>query len=86
MGVFYTVRVDKALKGKPPPTIRLFSENSTARFWLKPGTTIVAFVSKSRFDAPIGTQWTLDTCGNYALLPKGQALIRRINAARRKTQ
>ena len=85
LGAFYTVRIDKVFRGKPPATLRLFSENSTARFLLTPGSDIVAFVSPEKFDAPIGRQWTLDTCGNLALLSGGRAVIRQINAARRKS-
>jgi len=84
MGAFYTLRVERTFKGGPPPTLRLFSENSTARFWLFPGGKLLAFVSKSRFDPPIGQQWTIDTCGNSRQPPYSHSLIRRIHAAERQ--
>jgi hypothetical protein len=84
MGAFYTLHVGRVFKGNPPPTIRLFSENSTARFWLFPGDRLVAFVSKDRFDPPIGRQWTIDTCGNSREARNERSLVRRILAATRK--
>jgi len=84
MGAFYTVQVTKSFKGHPPHTIRLFSENSTARFWLSKGGKLVAFVSREKFDPPIGWQWTIDTCGNSKESPYPRRMIRRILAARRK--
>jgi hypothetical protein len=83
LGAFYTVRVDQSLKGTPPATIKLFSENSTARFWLVPGSEILAFVSTERFDKPIGRQWTLDTCGNFATFPKARAILGAVVAQRK---
>ena len=64
MGAFYTLRIESMFKGKPPRQLRVFSENSTARFTLGKGQEILAFVSVEVFDKPIGEQFTLDTCGN----------------------
>jgi len=75
MGAFYDLRVETVFKGKPPLTFRIFSENSTARFWLLPGEEILAFVSSERFDPPVAKQLTLDTCGNFSRYPKAQRLI-----------
>ena len=85
LGAFYRVRIDRVFRGRPPATLRLYSEKSTARFWLRPGSDMVAFVMPETFEAPVGRQWTLDTCGNLALLPKARGLIRQINAVRRKS-
>jgi hypothetical protein len=75
MGAFYDLRVETIFKGNPPSTLRVFSENSTARFWLLPGEEILAFVSTGAFDPPVGRQLTLDTCGNFAFFPRAQRLI-----------
>jgi len=75
LGAFYELRVETVFKGKPPPTLRVFSENTEARFWLLPGEQILAFVSPGTFDAPVGKQLTLHTCGNFGFFPKAQRLI-----------
>jgi hypothetical protein len=66
------------LKGNPPKHIRLFSENSTARFWLKTGTKYLLFVTDAKFDPPIGRSLTIDTCGNSAELTGHPALLRKL--------
>jgi hypothetical protein len=75
-GAYYDVRVERAFKGRPPPKLRLFSENSTARFWLKVGTEHVLFVTEEAFDSPIDKQLTIDTCGNSKPLPQARSLVR----------
>jgi len=74
-GAFYDLQVEHAFKGTPPPTIRVFSENATNRFWLKEGQEILAFVSEEVFEEPIGKQFTLDTCGNFRTYPKANGLV-----------
>jgi hypothetical protein len=43
-GVRYTVRVDEVLRGRPPKTVLLFSENSSGRFPMQVGTKYLLFV------------------------------------------
>ena len=74
-GAFYDLRVERAFKGSPPLTFRVFSENSTARFWLKRNEKILAFVSSENFEAPIGKQLTLDTCGNFRSFPIANLML-----------
>lgn len=74
-GAFYDLQVEQAFKGTPPPTIRVFSENATNRFWLKEGQEILAFVSEEAFEEPIGKQFTLDTCGNFRTYPKAKEIV-----------
>jgi hypothetical protein len=66
MGAWYDVRVTRRFKGQPPTHVRLFSENSTARFWLKKGERYLLFISDEMFDGPIHKAMTIDTCGNSA--------------------
>ncbi len=75
MGAYYDVRVLKSFKGEAPLTLRLFSENSTARFWFNVGSKHVLFVSKETFDPPIGERLTVDTCGNSQSLSKASRLL-----------
>ena len=53
-GAWYDVQVTTTFKGKPPLRLRLFSENSTARFWLNKGERYLLFVTEEAFDPPVG--------------------------------
>jgi hypothetical protein len=79
-GAYYNLRVENSFKGKAPPTLRLFSENSTARFWFDVGSDWVLFVIDDIFDKPIGHNLTMDTCGNSKPLPKAGALLGALQA------
>lgn len=83
LGAFYDLQIETTYKGKPPAILRVFSENSTARFWLKNGQEILAFASSEMFDKPIGKQSTLDTCGNSSLFPKAYRTLSAVFAAAR---
>lgn len=74
-GAFYDLRVERAFKGNPPLTFRVFSENATDRYWLNKNQKILAFVSTEVFEAPIGKQLTLDTCGNFRSFPKAKVIM-----------
>ena len=78
MGAWYDVQVTRTFKGKPPLRLRLFSENSTARFSLNKGERYLLFVTEEAFDAPIGRALTADTCGNSARV--NRALLRKLQA------
>ena len=66
MGAWYDVYVTRTFRGQPPSHLRLFSENSTARFWLNKGERYLLFVGDEAFDGPIRQAMTIDTCGNSA--------------------
>ncbi|MGJ3649470.1 hypothetical protein ACLB0R_13485 [Sphingomonas sp. GlSt437] len=83
IGAFYDLQVRTIYKGKPPAIIRVFSENTTARFWLRKGQKILGFVSPEVFDKPIGKQFTLDTCGNFSVFPGASRTIPAVLAAMR---
>ena len=76
MGAWYDLRVTQRFKGEPPTHVRLFSENSTARFWLNEGERYLLFISDEVFDPPIRQAMTIDTCGNSA--KSNGALIGRV--------
>ena len=78
VGVYYDVKVTRSFKGAAPGELRLFSENSTTRFWLDVGSDVVLFVTEEPFDEPIGTQLTVDTCGNSALSDKSGPMLSRL--------
>jgi hypothetical protein len=79
VGAYYDVEVLKSFKGKAPKNMRLFSENSTARFWFDVGSEQVLFVSKGTFDPPIGRRLSVDTCGNSQSLAKAAGLLGKLN-------
>ncbi len=78
MGAWYDVQVTRSFKGKPPTRLHLFSENSTARFWLNKGERYLLFVTEEPFDAPVGRALTADTCGNSARI--NRALLRKLQS------
>lgn len=85
MGAWYDIQVTRTFKGKAPPHLRLFSENSTGRFWLNEGDRYLLFVSEGPFEAPISRAATIDTCGNSARLSGSRVMLRQVErlAARR---
>lgn len=72
LGAFYNLQIETVFKGSPTSTLRVFSENSTARFWLDKGQEILAFISP---EGPIGERLTLDTCGNFRPFPKAKGIM-----------
>ncbi len=78
IGAYYDIEVLTAFKGHPGSRLRLFSENTEARFWLEVGSEYIFFVTEEKFDQPIDLRPTIDTCGNSALVKKGQATLRAI--------
>jgi hypothetical protein len=84
-GAYYDVRVRRSFKGAAPPRLKLFSENSTARFWLRRGSSYLLFVSTGLFDPPMRNQLSVDNCGNSAEVNGNQSLLREVSrlAARR---
>ena len=77
-GALYRVNVLRVLKGKPPASLTLFSENSTARFRLAPGKDYLLFVTEDAFAAPIGRRLTIDTCGHSAPQAEAAETLRRL--------
>jgi hypothetical protein len=76
IGAWYELEVLRSFKGNAPHHLRLFSENSTARFWLDKGRRYFLFVGEERFDPPIGWAATIDTCGNSKSVDGTGGLLR----------
>jgi hypothetical protein len=73
-GTAYVIRVDQKLKGKSPSRIRLFSENSSARFPMRRGMQYLLFIDNLE-------RSVIDNCGNSGTLSsrrKALALTRRL--------
>ncbi len=77
LGAYYEVQIRQAFKGTPPSLLRVFSENTTARFWLKTGGDYLLFIDEGTFDV-IGNQLTLDTCGNSADIANAHKALREV--------
>jgi len=78
MGAVYEIEVLRIIKGQPGPQIALFSENSTARFWLDVGGEYLFFITEDTFDEPIGRRLTIDTCGNSASAADAKGVLERL--------
>ena len=63
VGAYYDVEVLRTYKGNPPRRLRLFSENSTARFHLWVGKTYLLFLTEASWPGD-NNLYTVDTCGN----------------------
>jgi hypothetical protein len=76
LGAYYDVEVVETFKASPPKQLRLFSENSTGRFYLDVGREFLLFVFDEVFDPPIRRALTADNCGNSAYTDKAQSAIK----------
>lgn len=76
-GAFYEVDVLKAYKGAPNPKLRLFSENTTARFPMGVGDDYLVFLFPEQTDG-LGSQLGLDNCGNSGPLKYGARALRAV--------
>lgn len=77
-GTAYLVRVNETLKGKAPAQLRLFSENSGARFPMRNGTKYLLFIDHLE-------RSVIDNCGNsgtVAARRKALATVRRLRQSR----
>src|SRR6185437_2711504 len=67
-GTFYSIRVSEVLKGSPGKTVELYSENSSGRFPMKPGTEYLIFAYQGTFEGVNGPRLVMDSCGNSGAL------------------
>jgi hypothetical protein len=78
----YTVQVLQTFKGSPPRTIRLLSENSSARFYMDTGQTYLLFVSHSPVAEMAGQERLptdyIDDCGNSALVKDAKSAVDKV--------
>jgi hypothetical protein len=80
-GTTYTVRVDEPIKGQLQRTIRIFSENSSARWPMQVGTKYLLFVYRDSGRAIV------DSCGNsevYTASSLQLREVRRLKAAEKR--
>ena len=86
MGAYYDLEVLASFKGRPPHRVRIFSENSTARFWFDVGTKHLLFLTEETFDPPVSTALTVDTCGNSTPIKTAGRLLRRLHLLNEKSE
>lgn len=75
-GTAYTVRVNETLKGKAPRQLRLFSENSGARFPMRVGTQYLLFIDHLE-------RSVIDNCGNSGTLATRRQAVATVRRLRR---
>lgn len=80
----YTVNVLETFKGKPQRTIRLLSENTSARFYMDIGESYLLFISQSEMIEMAGHERLpekfVDNCGNSAAVKAAESAIRTVRA------
>jgi len=71
-GKMYELNVEKAFRGKPGPTLKLFDENTSGRFEMSVGTKYLLFVYEEH------GRLRVDNCGNSAEFSKSSAIIKQV--------
>jgi hypothetical protein len=74
-GTFYSIRVTEVLKGSPPKTVELYSENSSGRFPMEFGTSYLIFAYKDSFERIEGKHLAIDNCGNSGTLKQSKKAL-----------
>lgn len=78
----YTVQVLEIFKGTPPRTLRLLSENTSARFSMDTGKTYLLFVSQAPGVEMAGKEHLpsdyVDNCGNAAVAKDAEPAIKTV--------
>lgn len=78
----YTVQVLEIFKGTPPRTLRLLSENTSARFSMDTGKTYLLFVSQAPGVEMAGKERLpsdyVDNCGNSAVAKDAEPAIKTV--------
>jgi len=83
-GAFYSVKVEQVLKGTPPKTVELYSENSSGRFPMQVDVEYLIFAYSGAFEGISGQQLAINNCGNSAPRSKAQkalATVRKLTKA-----
>jgi hypothetical protein len=71
----YTIHVLRQLKGQLPKVVGLRSENDSGRYPMRVGERHLLFLHKE------GRHFIVDSCGNSSVLPQGNAVLTRVEAA-----
>ena len=74
-GTFYAVEVTEALRGRPPKTVQLYSENSSGHFLMQIGEHYLIFADYGVFEGILGRALAINSCGNSARLRKGDKTL-----------
>lgn len=79
-GTLYSVEVTESLKGEAPPTMTLYSENSSGRFPMEVGVSYLIFAYEGVFEFRTSPEFAVDNCGNSGSLrePKAQAALKQV--------
>jgi hypothetical protein len=72
-GTFYTVQMDKVYRGKAPKSLRVYSENSTARFPMETHKPYLLFLTKDS-----DRHWVVDNCGNSGQVSLSSAAMKQL--------
>jgi hypothetical protein len=83
-GTFYSVAVEEVLKGTPPKTVELYSENSSGRFPMEVGVQYLVFANYGVFEGITGQHPAINNCGNSEPLSKAHkalAIVRKLAKA-----
>jgi hypothetical protein len=76
----YTVQVERVLKGRLPSKVKLYSSNTTSRYFMERGERHILFLT-SAFAEMVGiSDYFVDNCGNSSTLPKGDAVVKQVEA------
>ena len=78
-GTTYSVRVDEVLRGHPPDTLDVFSENSSGRFPMDVGSKYLLFLYRA-LDRTV-----VDNCGNSGLLSESASALETIRGLQLKS-
>jgi hypothetical protein len=67
-----TIKVLGKLKGRLPSVIVARNENTSSRYSMSVGEEHILFVSRTH------REWWIDSCGNSALMPRGEQIVQEI--------
>ena len=70
----YTVQIFRKLKGHLPKVISIRVENDSGRYLMDVGEKHLLFLAKEE------KYFSIDSCGNSSLLPRGNAVLKQVEA------
>jgi hypothetical protein len=74
----YTIQIERVLKGHIPSQIRLYSSNTTARYWMEVGESHILFLTREWKENRNFADYFVDNCGNSSTLPRGDAVLKQV--------
>jgi hypothetical protein len=76
----YTVQIERVLKGRLASQVRLYSSNTTARYWMEIGERHILFLTREWKENRWVADYFVNNCGNSSKLPKGDAIVKQVEA------